>query len=445
MSKDERICGWGRHPVICGPMARPVDQRALEKTLKAHDRVIARGNGRSYGDSSFSSSGTVSILNLDHMLDFDESTGLFTCEAGVMLGDVIKAVLPAGWFPPVTPGTKYVTIGGMIAANVHGKNSVKDGAFGDYVEWLDLMVAAGGVVRCSRDENEELFLATIGGMGLTGIILRACFKLKQVETAWIRQTRIVAPNLDSLMSAFDAHENATYRVAWIDVLQKGEGLGRGLLDVAEHAKLDELPEKRRSTPFETKTRRDKQVPFTLPISPLNGFTVRAFNALHYRLGSMSSGERLVDWDTYFYPLDALLHWNRIYGRKGFAQYQCVIPTEASRGALRELLSTIANANNGSFLAVLKQLGDTIGLLSFPMMGYTLALDFPWSKRTAELLEKLDEIVIRHGGRIYLAKDSRIPAASFDDMQKAGSAMKSYREKTGAATAFASLQSERLAL
>ncbi|MGB3626938.1 MAG: FAD-binding oxidoreductase [Henriciella sp.] len=445
MSGDERICGWGRHPVVRAPLERPSDLRAVLESVQSRPGVIARGNGRSYGDSSFNSAGAMSMLRFDHMLDFDPASGQITCEAGVILGDVIKAVLPLGWFPPVTPGTKFVTIGGMIAANVHGKNSVKDGAFADYVEWLDLMTAGGEIVRCSPEERQDLFLATVGGMGLTGIIVRACFRLKQVESAWIQQTRIAAPDLDSLMQAFDAHEDATYRVAWIDVLQKGKGLGRGLLDVAEHAKLDALSPKQREDPFATRERRKKSVPFTLPLSPLNGLTVRAFNAMHYRLGRMGAGERLVDWDSYFYPLDTLLHWNRIYGQKGFAQYQCVLPMDSSRAALGELLSTIANANNGSFLAVLKQLGDTIGTLSFPMRGYTLALDFPWSRRTAELLEKLDEIVIRHQGRIYLAKDSRISASSFKAMQKSAATMTDFREKSGAASAFASLQSERLAL
>ncbi len=439
------ISGWGRYPRIRGELTAPRSFDDLEALVGSDGPVIARGNGRSYGDSSFNAAGAVSMLRLDRMLEFDAQAGVITCEAGVILGDVINAVLPRGWFPPVTPGTKYVTIGGMIASNVHGKNAVKNGAFGDHLAWFDLMRAGGDVVRCSPQENDALFRDTIGGMGLTGVILRAAFQLRRVESAWIRQDRTAHGHLDDVMRAFDESEDATYRVAWIDVLARGRNLGRSVLDIGEHALVSELPAKSADAPLAWKTRRKKAVPFTLPVSPLNGLTVRAFNAMHYRLGRAGVGQSLVDWDSYFYPLDALLHWNRIYGRPGFAQYQCVLPMATAHDGLVRLLETISGAGRGSFLAVLKRLGPTCGTLSFPMDGYTLALDFPWSKPTARLLDRLDELTLAHGGRLYLTKDSRLSASRFTEMQPEAGGFRAMRTLDGSAGSFSSLQSERLGL
>lgn len=441
----EKIAGWGMHPVVRGELSRPRSEDELRAELGRDGAVIARGNGRSYGDSSFNAAGATSMLRLNRLIELDRETGLLTCEAGTLLGDVIDAVLPVGFFPPVTPGTKYVTIGGMIASNVHGKNAVRDGAFGDHVAWFDLMRADGEIVRCSAQENEALFRDTIGGMGLTGIILRAAFTLKRVESGWVKQTRTAHANLYSVMDAFEASEEATYRVAWIDVLARGKSLGRSILDIGEHATLDDLDAQQRAAPYDIRIRGKKSVPFAPPISPLNGLTVRAFNAYHYRAGRGSVGESVIDWDTYFYPLDALLHWNRIYGRAGFAQYQCVLPRENSEAGLTALLETISGSGRGSFLAVLKRLGPTCGTMSFPMDGYTLALDFPWSKPTAKLLDRLDEITLAHKGRVYLTKDSRLKAPVLRQMQPTADDFRAMRELDGSAGRFSSLQSERLGL
>jgi FAD/FMN-containing dehydrogenase len=441
----ERISGWGLHPVVNGVLDMPRSDAEIAQALREHGSVIARGNGRSYGDSSFNARGALSMLKRDRMLAFDAQEGLLTCEAGVILGDVITALLPLGWFPPVTPGSKYVTIGGMIASNVHGKNAVRDGAFGDHVAWLDLMRADGTVVRCSAQENAALFADTVGGMGLTGVILRAAFRLKRVESAWVRQDRQAHGHLDAVLAAFEASEATTYRVAWIDVLAKGASLGRSILDLGEHAKLDDVPAQHRANPFQIRIRGKKSVPFAPPFSPLNGLTVSAFNTLHYARGKASAGRSVVDWDSYFYPLDALLHWNRIYGRAGFAQYQCVLPRAEAREGLVALLEAISGAGRGSFLAVLKRIGNTCGTLSFPMDGYTLALDFPWSQPTARLLDRLDEITLRHGGRVYLTKDCRLRAPTLRAMQPVAETFRTRREADGHASRFQSLQSERLAL
>ena len=444
-AKPVRIAGWGCHPVIRGTLQQPRTSDEVRRLVSSAAPVIARGNGRSYGDSSFNADGAVDMTRLNRFLAFEPDTGTATVEAGVLLGDVITAFLPLGWFPPVTPGTKYVTVGGMIASNVHGKNAVRDGAFGDHLAWLDLMRADGSVVRCSPQENPGLFNDTIGGMGLTGMILSAAFRMKPVQSGWIRQTRTAHPNLASVMEAFEASEDAPYRVAWIDVLAKGESLGRSILDIGEHATPEDLDPKRAGAPFDVRIRRKKAVPFAPPISPLNGLTVRAFNALHYSRGKGSAGRSVVDWDTYFYPLDALLHWNRIYGRAGFAQYQCVLPRETSKAGLTELLEAISGSGRGSFLAVLKRLGPTTGRMSFPMDGYTLALDFPWSRPTAHLLERLDGITHCHGGRVYLTKDSRMRGDTLRNMQPAAAEFRAMRELDGSAATFQSLQSERLGL
>jgi len=418
-----KISGWGMYPVQRGEISAPRSADGVRELLDKQTDVIARGNGRSYGDSSFNKSGAVSALKLNKFISFDDEQGILVCESGVLLSDVIQALLPLGWFPPVTPGTKFVSIGGMIASNVHGKNCVKDGAFGDHVVWIEIMTANGDTVRCSPTENAALFGNTIGGMGLTGIILRAAFRLRPVETGWIKQSRIVCENLTALFDAFEETENSTYRVAWIDVLAKGEQLGRSLLDIGEHAELNQLDAKQAKNRLGFKKNRTLAVPFAPPISPLNGLTVKAFNAQHYWRGKRAVGDTVVPWGSYFYPLDGLLNWNRIYGRKGFAQYQCVLPLETSKLGMEELLTAISSAGRGSFLAVLKRLSNTIGSLSFPMDGYTLALDF----------------------RIYLTKDSRLRQATFDAMQDQSDNFRTMRQTTGASNTFNSLQSERLGL
>lgn len=439
-----RLSGWGRYPVHEAKLSAPRDVAELAATL-AEGPMIARGNGRAYGDSAVGRGTTVSLRHFNRMIAFDPEGGRLVAEAGVLLADVIRAFLPRGWFPPVTPGTKFVTLGGMVAADVHGKNHHRDGSFGAFVDWVDLMGADGNVIRCSRDENADLFDWTIGGMGLTGVILRVAFRLRRVESGWIRQRTIPAPNLDASLSALEGNDSATYSVAWIDCLAKGADLGRSLVMLGEHASVHDLPPDKRAAPFQTGGRRKLSVPFDVPMGVLNGVTVRAFNALYYRSGLRKAGESLVDWDSYFYPLDAILGWNRIYGRRGFVQFQCVLPLDHSRTGLEALLRATADAGQGSFLAVLKLFGPQTSRFSFPMAGYTLALDFPVSRRTEPLMQTLDRITLEHGGRFYLAKDARMSAATLgasDDRVKSFIEM---REDDGRRLAFRSEQSERLCL
>jgi len=438
------LSGWGRFPRHECRLTAPRDENELCKHI-ADGQLIARGNGRSYGDSAFNSRNTVHMRHFNRMLAFEAETGRLTVEAGVLLGDINAAFLPRGWFPPVTPGTKFVTIGGMIAADVHGKNHHKHGSFGAFVDWIDVMQADGSVVRASPEKEQDLFYWTIGGMGLTGVILRAAFRMTPVETGWIKQTLIPAPDLEAAMAAFEAAQGVTYSVAWIDCLSGGAALGRSLVMLGEHAKRSELPQDKTSDPYAVPPKRMLSVPVDVPSIALNRYTVRTFNALFYRKGLSGAGESLVDCDAYFYPLDAILGWNRIYGRKGFVQFQCALPLQTSSEGLKALLGAISKSGQGSFLAVLKRFGTQESRFSFPMEGYTLALDFPVTQRTLTLLDELDRITIKHGGRFYLAKDSRMRQETLREADPRVAEFCAMRSKYGREERFVSAQSKRLTL
>ena len=423
---------------------RPRDAAGVAAALEGGP-AIARGMGRAYGDSALNPAATLDMRRLNRMLRFEPQTGLLEAEAGVVLGDVIAALMPRGWFPAVTPGTRFVTLGGAIAADVHGKNHHRDGGFGSFVEWIDLMGPDGTVRRCTRDAEPELFGLTIGGMGLTGVILRAGVRLRPVETGWIRQTTIPCADLDQVMAAFEEMADATYSVAWIDCLARGAALGRSLLMLGEHAAVSDLDPVRRADPFATPRRRRLRAPLDAPGWALNRWTVGAFNALYRAKGARAAGEALVDWEGYFYPLDAVADWNRIYGRRGFVQFQCVLPPDTARAGLAALLEATAAAGQGSFLAVLKRLGAEDRPLSFPMEGYTLALDFPVRPATLALLDRLDRIVLEHGGRFYLAKDARMSAETLGATDPRFARFAGLRRERGWHERFASLQSERLGI
>ena len=440
-----RLSGWGRYPVLEARTHRPRSMDALRDLVVSEQNLIARGNGRAYGDSAINTSATIETRYLNRMIAFDPASGQLVVEAGVLLGDIITAFLPRGWFPMVTPGTKFVTLGGAISADVHGKNHHKDGSFRSCVDWVDVMGPDGAVRRCSPHDDAALFDYTLGGMGLTGIILRAAIRLRPVESAWIRQTTIAAPNLKAAMAAFETVQDATYSVAWIDCLGTGANLGRSLVMLGEHAVPADLSPQQAQTPFRIKAKRKLSVPIDFPVFALNSLTVRAFNALYYWAGARKTGTQLVDWDSYFYPLDAILGWNRIYGRKGFAQFQCALPLDRSETGLMALLAEIAKARSVSFLAVLKRFGKQDSAFSFPMEGYTLALDFPVTDKTLALLERLDQITIAHGGRFYLAKDSRMSAATLRASDTRAADFLAHRDSHGYTSRFRSAQSERLAL
>ena len=438
-----KLSGWGRFPTVDCTVHAPRDEAELV-ALTATGEAIARGNGRAYGDSALNAASTLSMRHFDHMLGFDAATGQLVAEAGVLLADIIAAFLPRGWFPAVTPGTRFVTVGGIIAADVHGKNHHRDGSLAGFIDWIDLLGGDGTIRRCSRTEHAELFEWTIGGMGLTGIIVRAAMRLRAVETGWIRQTMIPAANLDAALAAFEAAEDATYSVAWVDCLARGSAVGRSLVMLGEHASLAELTPRQAADPFAMRAKSPKRMPLDAPGFLLNRFSVTAFNRLYHAKGKASCGTGLVGWQPYFYPLDAILEWNRIYGKRGFMQFQTVLPPGRSRAGLAALLEATATSGSGSFLAVLKRMGPGRGGISFPMDGHTLTLDFPVRPDTLALMERLDAIALGHGGRFYLAKDARMSAAT---LARSDPRMEDFRDfrATAAPGRFGSAQSQRLDL
>jgi decaprenylphospho-beta-D-ribofuranose 2-oxidase len=315
----------------------------------------------------------------------------------------------------------------------------------EFVDWIDVMEADGQVKRCSRTENDDLFENTLGGMGLTGIVLRAAIRLRSVSSGWIIQKTIPAPDLASAMRVFEETRDVGYSVAWIHCLGTGSKLGRSLILVGEHASFEDLPADKKQKPFDIPAKRKLTVPFDFPVFALNRYTIRTLNELYYQLGSRKTKTQIVDWDSYFYPLDAVLKWNRVYGRKGFLQFQCVFPLEQSLDGLTELLEVIAEAGAGSFLAVLKRFGSQESRFSFPMAGYTLALDFPRTDKTLALFKELDAITLAHGGRFYLAKDSRMTAETLLASDNRVADFVQLRDQKGWRSRFLSSQAERLSI
>jgi FAD/FMN-containing dehydrogenase len=412
-----RLSGWGRYPVARCHVFRPERRAAVAETLaaKAAPSFIARGLGRSYGDAALNADGGVIVHDrLDRVLAFDERTGLLHCEAGVSFADIIAWWLPRGWFPPVTPGTKFVTMGGAIAADVHGKNHHRDGTLGAAVEDFTLLTADGDTLRCSRTEHADVFWATVGGMGLTGMILDARLRLRRVESAWLRVAYRKARDLEETLAIFAASDaGSPYSVAWIDCLARGRATGRAVIMHGDHATAAEARAAGRP-PLATARPRGHVVPFDMPSMLLNPISVRVFNQLYYAVHRDQAS--LVHFERFFYPLDGLAHWNRLYGRRGFVQYQVVLPPDEGRRGLVELLQRLSASGRPSFLAVLKRLGPANpGLLSFPREGYTLALDLPVRDGLVDFLRALDRLVLERGGRVYLAKDATTTPEAFRAM------------------------------
>ncbi len=410
------LTGWGRYPLSESDVYRPDKIAELQAVVTADSTsLIARGAGRAYGDAALNDQNrVVDLTRLNRMLSFDAATGLLRCESGVTIAELIDVFLPRGFFPPVTPGTRFVTLGGSVAADVHGKNHHRDSSLASHVTSFDLMIASGEVLRCSREENSDLFWATVGGMGLTGVILELELRMQRVESAYLDGELIRVSNIDAAIEAFE-RTDAQYRysVAWIDCNSVKSALGRSILNVGNFATLEQLPRNLAQDPLNTIPKLSPLVPFDLPA--VNSLTVRAFNKINYAIHHEKAAHTIFDWDSFFYPLDSIRNWPRIYGKRGFVQYQCVWPPDESRAGLVEVLEEITRSRRGSFLAVLKKFGAQDGLLSFPMPGYTLALDFPVTDGLLEFLDTLDAMVLKRGGRVYLAKDARMSPETFRAM------------------------------
>jgi FAD/FMN-containing dehydrogenase len=353
-------------------------------------------------------------------------------------------IVPKGWFLPVTPGTKFITVGGAVGSDVHGKNHHIDGSFSNHVTDMDVMIADGRIITCSKTENKDLFDATSGGMGLTGMITRIRFRLKKIQTSYIKQKQIKARNLDELLKLFDEYRDYTYSMAWIDCLTKGEQFGRGILIAGEHAMPHELNKIQAKRILAVQGKPKITFPFNLPSWVLNTFTVKVFNFLYYGKNFRKVISNVVPYEPFFYPLDAILRWNRGYGKRGFVQYQFVLPLSAKQG-LVAILKRISDEGLGSFLAVLKVFGPQDSLISFPEEGYTLALDFPVRNGLFKFLDELDEIVLQYGGRLYMSKDARMkPEVLFKGYPRLDE-FKSIIKKYNPSGKFSSMQSERLLL
>ncbi len=409
--------GWGNYPLAECRLHRPGTLATLKKISPLHENghLIARGLGRSYGDPAINASHNVVLTDaLDNLIHFDRDSHIVEAQAGVSLQTLLDVFMPRGYFLPVTPGTKFVTLGGAIAADVHGKNHHRDGSMVSFIIDLQLLTASGEVLICSRDENREVFWATVGGMGLTGIILSARLKLLPVATAYVTVDYHKAANLDEALEQFDTGDaQYQYSVAWIDCLASGASMGRSVIMQGNHATMNDLSERQRENPLAPRRGRALPMPCHAPGWALNPLSVKLFNAAFYR--KHKNGRKVEHYDPFFYPLDGVNDWNRLYGRRGLIQYQPVLPRETSRTALVALLELLTRSKRASFLAVLKSYGpQNDGMLSFPLAGHTLALDLPYTGRALlELIEAMDRIVLEHGGRLYLAKDACMSRATFE--------------------------------
>jgi len=425
---------WGMYPYIKNKSISLESRDRLKIEILSDKELIPFGNGRSYGDSALNEN-IIYCKPYNYFLDFDDESGILHCQSGVLLSEIIEAFVPKGWFLKVTPGTKLITIGGAVASDIHGKNHHVEGCFSECVEEFTLMLANGEITTCKRDD--ELFLATCGGMGLTGVILDAKISLKKINSKYINQTTIKTKNLQETFEAFEKYAYLPYSVAWIDCLAKDENIGKCLLMVGDFADDGNL---------DFKDSRKLNIPFNFPSFALNTLSVKAFNWLYYKKSPHGESKQKVDIDTFFYPLDAINNWNRIYGKGGFTQYQFILPKDVSYDGLKEILGTISKSGKGSFLAVLKLYGKgNENYLSFPIEGYSLALDFKIEKGLFELLDKLDEIVLKYNGRIYLTKDVRVSKETFEKGYPSIEKFRKFRKDNKMDKKFNSLQSKRVGI
>jgi len=395
--RAKTLSGWGR-------VALPGSEILSEDLPRiTRDAVLSRGLGRSYGDSSLPAAESAPVAGsvlADRILGFDPATGVLGAEAGFSLFELNRVFWPRGFSGPVAPGTQFITLGGMVASDVHGKNHHRDGSFGNHVERLRLRVADGRIVECSRDVEPDLFRATLGGMGLTGHILEVQCRLPRIPSPWIFQETRRVPDIDRYVEALkDAGPRWPFTMGWIDCLSRGSSLGRGILFCGRWAEPGEAP------PRPPRAKRRPTVPFVAPGWLVSRPTVRTFNFLNYHAQVREVTRGIVHPETFFYPLDVIRHWNRLYGPRGFTQYQCVLPDSAGPGAARRFLEVLTRRGGASMLCVIKDCGpEGLGLLSFPKPGISIALDIPVRDDTQALVDSLNEFVIGEGGRIYLTKD-----------------------------------------
>jgi decaprenylphospho-beta-D-ribofuranose 2-oxidase len=405
------VTGWGRSSraavAACRPERRADIQRALRDV--GAEGIIAFAGGRSYGDAALNDGGRVLLTQrLDRLLSFDPDSGELAAEPGVTFADMLHTFLPRGFIMPVTPGTGYATLGGAVAMDVHGKNHDWAGSFGDHLLWIDLLLPSGEVARISPECRPALFAATIGGLGLTGIIVALGFRLMKTPSPAVSVRQMRTADLDETMALIQKHrDSATFSVAWVDALARGRRLGRGIVEIAEPA---------RDGATVPPPGRRRRVPFEMPGWLLNPLSVAALNQFYWRHVPRQGRAKIMSYERFLYPLDSVAEWNRIYGRRGLYQFQAVLPDESSAAGIRALLGAASRSHAASFLSVLKTMGrEGRGYLSFARPGYTLALDFPRRRGTDALLATLERVALDHGGCVYLAKDARLSREGFARM------------------------------
>jgi len=445
-----RLTGWGRISASSAELAEPATTADAARVLGARQRggVIPRGLGRSYNNAAQCDGGVViATARLNRIVDLDATTGLVTCEAGVSLEQLMVAGLPAGWFVPVSPGTRQVTVGGAIAADVHGKNHHVAGSFARHVRSLQIVTPDGETRTVTEQSDPSLFWATAGGMGLTGLIVAATIQLKRVATSRVLVDTVRTADIDETMAVLAEHDRRFgYTVAWSDSLARGSGLGRSVITSGDFAEPADLPPADAGDPFAFRPRARLGVPPGFPPGLINRYTVALANEAWYRKAPRSRRGEIQAIGAFFHPLDGIRNWNRVYGPGGFRQYQYVVPFGAE-AAVRRSFELVSQAHAPSFVTVLKRFGASDeGLLSFPMAGWTLALDFP--ARTpglAALLGRLDRLVVEAGGRVYLAKDSRVPPDVLAEMYPRLAEFRKLRADLDPAGILASDLSRRLGL
>lgn len=414
--KEEELSGWGNIPKSASKVAHAWNVGDI-KTAQQSGTILPRGMGRSYADQATNTGQRIVKMDkLNHFLDFDYEKGRLLCEAGVTLDKIITYFAPRGWFPMICPGTKFVTVGGAIANDIHGKAHHIDGSFVNCVLHFTILLADGSTIKADRNENSDLFFACFGGLGLLGTILTVCIRLRKIETTYFKQQSIVAHDLNEMLEAIDANDHQyNYSVAWIDSLAVNKKLGRGVLAVGNEAGINNLPQKLKNNPLKVGAKPRLTVPFYLPSLTLNRFTIRLLNKILYI--KQKGGTGISHYESFFFPLDMINNWNRGYGKRGFIQYQFVVPEANGKEHICEIMETITKSGCMPFLNVLKKFGEgnKNSILSFPMKGYTFAIDFPITSGLKGFTHKLDHMVMEAGGRIYLGKDAYLEEATFKKM------------------------------
>jgi FAD/FMN-containing dehydrogenase len=442
-TKREMLYGWGHCPVVQCLSYRPEKRRELSTLITQHKgHLLARGLGRSYGDAPLQPAGVLRTDRLDHMISFDAATGVVRAQAGVTLAELMEVIIPRGWFPPVIPGTKYVTLGGAFACNVHGKNHYREGDFAEHVSSIRMLLADGSYIECSPTLNSSLFWATAGGMGMTGVIEEVTLRLKPITSASLHNVTTRIANIEDMIAAFEkARDDADYMIGWIDHMATGKDVGRGLFSAGNHISAEEggAP-----LPAFTPGKPRFSLPVFFPSLTLNRYSMALHNLLHFKKYKQMENFETVGFDGFFHPLDSIRHWNRLYGKRGFFQYQCIIPDSPEVAKqLREFLQALQDQKQFSFLGIIKYHRESKGMLPFGMRGYSLALDFPNTARVRALLPQMDRWVLSHGGRIYLAKDAMMNADTFRKMYPQSESWLAAVRQADPEGKFASLMSERL--